>query len=67
MEEAVREILAKKAYETHVGIRGEQVEQYFKKDYRAWQELPESSRLHWKNIVFVIFRALDEIDCGDMV
>jgi proline racemase len=67
MKDAVREILAQRAYEAHLGIKGEQSERYFKIDYCTWQELPESSKLHWKNIIFVVFRALDEINCGDLV
>jgi len=67
MKDNVREILAKKAYETNVGIKGEvSSEQYFKRDYYTWDELPESSRACWKNVIFAIFRELDSINCGEL-
>ena len=67
MDEKILEALGRKAYETHLNIKGEQSERYFKLEYTPWESLPASSRSHWQNIAFSVLRLAEEIDYGDLV
>ena len=67
MNDTILEVLAKLAYNTHLGVKKDD-ENYFKKDYCTWEELPASTQLHWRNIVFCVFRKYKDIeDVGDLV
>ena len=63
----VMEILGKAAYEAHVGISQEKEEEYFKKDVIQWQELPTSSKNHWRKIANAVLVMINNLDCGDFV
>jgi hypothetical protein len=66
MEEVVMEALAKKAYQTHIGMYTDDT-RYFEIDARTWEDLPASSRAHWKKIVCTIIMLVSDLDCGDLV
>jgi hypothetical protein len=69
MEDSFLEILAKKAYEEHVGLPiRKDPDRYFTIDVYTWAELPASTKLHWKKIVKCVIDAfvLENCDCGDL-
>ena len=63
----VMEMLGKSAYEAHVGISQEKEEEYFKKDANQWQELPVSTKNHWRKIANAVLVMINNLDCGDFV
>jgi hypothetical protein len=62
MDDTLRGILAKKAYETYSEVNGAEHDYYFKREYRTWDELPESTRLRWKNVIFSVIKELDNMN-----
>jgi hypothetical protein len=62
VDEKTLDILAEKAYNTHLGLKCDNAEQYYKIDYCPWNELPLSTRNHWKNIIFCIFREYESLN-----
>jgi predicted small metal-binding protein len=67
MEEKALEILAKKAYETHIGCADIDPECYFKVNAYSWAELPPSTKQHWIKIVRAVVLDSWDIDMGDLV
>jgi hypothetical protein len=67
MEEKALEILAKKAYESHIGFTESDSETYFKVNAYPWAELPPSAKQHWIKIVKAVVLDSWNIDMGDLV
>jgi hypothetical protein len=65
-ENEIVEALARKAYETHIGIFENNDDNYFRLDVTKWEELSKRSQGHWKNIALAVLRFAQDIDCGDL-